>query len=328
MKTGVGVEIPDEQARVLLEQTVWLPQRGALVPLQEPGSAVLQASIRKGLWVLAFTSLELAVGAELDQDDVFPTCLWDALRRVPLGSGLVVDPGQGRELWVADGEIDGLLGGPRQAALPLSPAGLARWAGMSASVQIGRDNGFIGAASPPNTMIAWRDPRDAAGGLPEGGQVCTGHLGALAQAIPSTAQLILDPGSMQHYFDQRFVAALARAYGMFPAGCEVALAPVLDVFDDPAVRQFHERAPQLLTPQTAADGWLLAYQTPGATARLLLVIRTGDGPLAPACVAAFDQWLAQHQLPAQLWQMQWPDLPPEVQQRLDDDGDLAASRLR
>lgn len=327
MKDAKGNDLDPKEARALLEGPVWLPQRGKPDPHLGVKTTLLQVRIRRGAWVVAFGSLELAVSAEMGQDDVLATTLWDALRHVPYGCGLMVNPGQPVQLWIKDEEIDRLLGCPRESALPLSPVGLSIWAHQSVTVIRSPKNGIIVAHDRGNCILAWRDPQTAGRHMSDDMTLQTLPLGALAsgQGVQGY-QLALDPGPTQHLLDSRLLTAVGQAFGMFPGGAEVVLAAADQVLDDPLVGELKQLCAKLLTPGIVQGAWLLAYQARGGAIRLLLAARIADGgPLPARCTAAFDQWLAQHQLPAQLWHMQWADLPEAVQLRLD--GDLAASAV-
>lgn len=313
--TPDGATLTSAQEAVPVEQVVW----AAATTTEPPALIVYEVQDRRSAFT--FSSLELGLATETGQGDLVRSTVWEVLRGLPQGVGVTVDPGHAAQVDVAAEEVERLLGGPQGQALPLSPAGCAGLAATWVLLVLDADGGLGMSAGPDGApaVATWTDRAVAESLVPAGGRLVQAVLGEFLPQRPAGRDLVIDPGApAQQYVDGRLAAAVVAAYGLWPAGHEVGLAPEGPPWEGAGAA--------VAAAVQGADGlkqvWVVRYQTRGGRPRLLVVPRFGwrtndDARTAAlgAINASLEPW---NGIEDGFWLLDYRDVPTVRQAQLED----------
>lgn len=308
--------------------------RGAAMEHDEVGAVldwpVLVSSASEGPLRVTYLNPESAAKAGVPIGALTPTPIWTALRELPDGSGLIVDP-EGDRMVFAAAEVDDVLGAPRAESPVISRrrrADLAtRWVLFHKDAASGRPLSPVTNDFGQQFAFAWTDQQAATEALSSGLALVQVPLHIALRSNPDVA-VILDGGSIdQLVIDSVLREQVLAATDYFPKGY---LASVADL--KPRVRAPYEPAARAVATAVRAarvplgGAWVVGYRLERAETSIMIVV---DADLQAAqAVPAYQQSLADVRMPeGQTVALMQLSLVPESYHALIRGGpDLARSR--
>lgn len=259
---------------------------------------ILLSSASEGPLRIAYLNPESAAEAGVSLEVLTPMLVWTALRDLPAGSGLVVDP-DGERLLIDPDEVDAVLGGPRAESPLISRRRRAELA--SKWVLFHKDAN--GRPLSPVTddfgrrfAFAWTDEQAAKDALSTGNSLVQVPLHVALLSNPDV-HVIIDSGSGdQLLIDAPLREQILYATGYFPKGYLAAVAELT-----PEARAPYEEPARVMVTAVRAAGeplrgvWVVGYRLERAEAQVMIVV---DADLDAAVAnPAYRKALAGAQMP-------------------------------
>jgi hypothetical protein len=237
---------------------------------------VLVSSTSEGPLRVAYLNPDSAAAAGVPLGVLTPTPVWNVLRELPEGSGLVVDPA-GDRLVFAPEEIDEVLGGPRGDSPIISRrrrAELAtRWVLFHKDAESGRPLRPVTNDFGQQFAFAWTDQQAATDALSPGLALVQVPLNVALRSNPDVA-IILDGGSVEQLvIDNTLREQILAATDYFPRGYLAFLAEL-----KPAALRPYEAAAREIADAVRATGlalggvWVVGYRLERADAQIMIVV--------------------------------------------------------
>ena len=205
--------------------------------------------------------------------------LWTALRSVPRGDDMVINPAADGELLISDDEIDKVLGGDRATASILSFRGRAIWGSRWVLMHLGPTGRFIGTIpcyADRQALPLWTDRPAAEAATPSGAQLGQAYfLDVLAGG--DDVDYIVDPQWEGLYVDRKLRIELMATASLFPAGYFAQLGHLKQQDHLPFFEAAKLAAAEARTSGHPFRGlWVVGYQLESAPSRVVFVVDTDD----------------------------------------------------
>ena len=237
---------------------------------------VLVSSTSEGPLRVAYLNPGSAATAGASMSALTPTPVWTALRELPDGAGLVIDPG-GDRLEFAPGEVDVVLGAPRAESPIISRrrrAELAtRWVLFHKDAASGRPLSPVTNDFGQQFAFAWTDQQAATDALSPGLALVQVPLNIALRSNPDVS-IILDGGSIdQLVIDSVLREQILAATDYFPRGYLAFVAEL-----KPAARRPYEPAARAIAEAVRAAGlplggvWVVGYRLERADSQIMIVV--------------------------------------------------------
>jgi len=237
---------------------------------------VLVSSASEGPLRVAYLNPDSAAAASVPMGVLTPTPVWTALRELPGGSGLVVDP-EGDRLVFAPEDVDEVLGAPRAESSIISRrrrAELAtRWVLFHKDAESGRPLSPVTNDFGQRFAFAWTDQRAATDALSPGLALVQVPLNIALRSNPDVS-IILDGGSIEQLvIDSALREQILAATDYFPRGYVAFVAEL-----KPAARRPYEAAARGIAEAVRAAGlplggvWVVGYRLERAEAQIMIVV--------------------------------------------------------
>jgi hypothetical protein len=237
---------------------------------------VLVSSASEGPLRVAYLNPDSATAAGVPLTVLSPTPVWTALRELPDGSGLVIDP-EGDRLVFAPDEVDDVLGGPRAESPIISRrrrAELAtRWVLFHKDAASGRPLSPVTNDFGQQFAFAWTDQQAATEALSPGLALVQVPLNVALRSNPDVA-IILDGGSIEQLvIDQALREQILAATAYFPRGYLAFVAEL-----KPDARRPYEAPARAIADAVRAAGLplgavrVVGYRLERAEAQIMIVV--------------------------------------------------------
>ncbi|MEP6842019.1 MAG: hypothetical protein ABJA11_00775 [Pseudolysinimonas sp.] len=205
--------------------------------------------------------------------------LWTALRSVPRGDDLIVNPAADGELLITDEEIDGVLGGDRATASILSFRQRAIWGSRWVLMHLGPTGRFVGTIDGMDDRQAlplWTDRAAADAATPAGANVGQAYLLDVI-AGGDDIDYLVDPQWGGLYIDRGLRSELMETAALFPAGYFAQLGELKEADYLPFFEAGKLAVGEARTAGRPFRGlWVIGYQLESAPPRVVFVVDADD----------------------------------------------------
>jgi hypothetical protein len=254
---------------------------------------VLLDDSRRGDRRVAYLNPESAARAGRPLEALTPSGIWSALRELPVGDGLIVDPDGPEALDFAPGEIDPILGGSRQASSILSWRRRAdlgsRWVLFHKNAE-GRPLAPVQNEFGQRFAFAWTDQQAATAALQPGNSLVQVPLVIALRGNPGVT-VLLDAGAPEQVvIDEPLSAEIIAAADYFPRDYLATVATLVPREEAKyviAARHIVSGVRSLGLPVRSAK--VVGYRLERARAQVIVVLDTDGGAAWDAALGAIGR---------------------------------------
>src|SRR6187402_2154258 len=244
---------------------------------------VLVDDRRRGDRRIAYLNPEHAEQAGRSVEELVPAAIWSALRELPVGEGLVVDPDGPEVLDFTPAEVDGVLGAPRADSSLLSRrrrADLAsRWVLFHKNAE-GRPLAPVQNEFGQRFAFAWIDQDAATAALAPGNSLVQVPLVIALRSNPGVTVLLEAGGPAQVVIDEPLREEILAAAEYFPRGYAAFVAALVPEEAARYEAAAHAIVAGLQQSDVAVRGaWVVGYRLERARAQVIVVV-DADGDAA------------------------------------------------
>ena len=252
--------------------------------------------------------------------------LWTALRSVPSGDDLIINPAADGEVLITDAEIDRVLGGDRATASILSFRARAIWGSQWVLMHLGPTGRFVGTIpgyADRQALPLWTDRPAAEAATPSGARLGQAYfLDVIAGG--DEIDYVVDPQREGLYVDRKLREELMATASLFPAGYFAQLGHLKQ---EDYVPFFDAAKLAVAEARTAGHPfrglWVIGYQLESAPSRVVFVVDTDD--LDGAASYVVDAMNRQERRLERTETVRLRDLSPESQDYVRETTDQASA---